>query len=88
MNTPQPAAQPSTLGSFIQVDPVDRWSIYHRLKELSIPCHCQGGQLLQVQANTATNMLIAWSVIRQITSSRQDKVSWLHQCWQSTTLEN
>jgi hypothetical protein len=88
MNTPQSTAQSNMLGSFIQVDPVDRWSIYHRLKELSIPCTCQGGQLLQVQADTANAILIAWSVIRQITCSRQDKVNWLHQCWQTSILEH
>ena len=65
------------------VDAIDRWTVYHRLQQLSIPCRCDRGQPLQVQANNATAAIQIWSAIKQVTASRQDCLVWLERCWQA-----
>ena len=59
----------------------DRWQVYHRLKELDIPCRCRAHQPLQVEVNSAQTAIQIWSVVKQISSSRRDLVLRLNQCW-------
>jgi hypothetical protein len=66
----------------IQIDRVDRWDVYYRLQQLSIPCWCQQGQPLEVQAYSAIAVIQIWSVIKQITASRQERLAWIKRCWQ------
>ncbi|MBE9077084.1 hypothetical protein IQ241_07200 [Romeria aff. gracilis LEGE 07310] len=72
---------PSELSELMQVDPIDRWSIYHRLQELSIPCWCERGQPLRVQVKSAIAALQLWSVTRQVMASRSEQIERLERCW-------
>jgi hypothetical protein len=62
---------------------VDRWYVYQRLQELSIPSWCALNQPLKVQLDNVTTAIQLWSIVRQTTASRQDLVCWLERCWQS-----
>ena len=60
----------------------DRWQVYHRLKELAIPCQCGTNQPLSVQINDVASAIQLWSVVKQLTLPRRDLVSWLERSWQ------
>ncbi|MGF1568557.1 MAG: Asr1405/Asl0597 family protein [Nodosilinea sp.] len=81
MNKSAPAA--SGWGHIATVSRCDRWSIYHRLQELNIPCACPADGTLRVEANYATDLVLARSAIRQFLTSRQEDVSWLERCWET-----
>lgn len=66
----------------VAVSWIDRWQVYHRLQELSIPCECSSNQPLQVEIGNATAAVQLWSVTRQLTASRQDLIYILKRCWQ------
>lgn len=76
---------PAQITNAIAMNAVDRWSAYHRLQQLSIPCQCAQGQPLQVQIGTAIAAIQLWSVLRQITASRQEQIAWLEHCWQQAS---
>jgi hypothetical protein len=65
----------------VPVDRGDRWHLYHRLQELMIPCWCLPDGSLQVEVRDGVTALLLWSVVRQLSASRAELVSWLHQCW-------
>lgn len=65
----------------LDIDAIARWNVFHRLQELSIPCHCTCGQPLQVSITTAATALQVWSVVRQFTASRDLAVDHLNRCW-------
>lgn len=71
----------------IQIARCDRWQLHQRLQELGIQCgHTETGQLW-VEVNDPIAMLQIRSVVRQLTSSRQELAYWLESCWQLITLE-
>ena len=59
----------------------DRWQVYQRLIELDIPCYCAINQPLQVELSSSQVAIQVWSVVRQFTSSRQDLICNLENCW-------
>jgi hypothetical protein len=65
----------------IDINWADRWQVYQRLRELDIPCTCEVNQPLRVKIATPISVLQAWSVMRQITAPRQDKIWSLERCW-------
>jgi hypothetical protein len=65
------------------VEWVNRWQVYQRLQELDIPCSCEANQPLKVEINNPLAMVQVWSVIQQLTASRQDLICSLEQCWKS-----
>ena len=67
----------------VEVDWADRWQVYKRLQELDIPCSCETNQPLRVETNTPLAMVQLWSVIQQLTASRQDLIWSLECCWKS-----
>lgn len=67
----------------IEVNWADRWQVYHRLRELDIPCWCETNQPLTVDISNVTAAIQSWSVVRQSTASRQELVSTLKKCWQT-----
>ena len=71
----------STLAIALEIDPIDRWTVFNRLQELSIPCQCSCNQPLCVDIATVASALQVWSVIQQVTQSRGDLVSHLERCW-------
>ncbi|HEY9846864.1 MAG TPA: Asr1405/Asl0597 family protein [Candidatus Caenarcaniphilales bacterium] len=71
----------SEVNEFIEINQADRWQVCLRLWELAIPCWCEPGRPLRVQINSATAAAQVWSVVRQLTASRPELVSWLERCW-------
>lgn len=65
----------------IDINWADKWQVYQRLRELDIPCGCEVNQPLRVEIATPISALQLWSVMRQITASRQDKIRSLEHCW-------
>ncbi len=61
----------------------DRWQAYQRLQELDVPCHCAASGGLEVEVYSVLTILQLRSVVRQLTSSRQELIDWLEHCWQS-----
>ncbi|MGK7931403.1 MAG: Asr1405/Asl0597 family protein [Microcystaceae cyanobacterium] len=59
----------------------DRWTVYHRLQELGISCHCSFNQPLKVRLNHPLTGIQLWSVVKQTTAPRSVLLQWLHQCW-------
>ena len=66
----------------IEVDWLDRWQVYYRLKDLEIPCSCRSNQPLKASPNHPQAAIQIWSVTRQFTANRQELIDWLNQCWQ------
>ena len=77
-----PSSQPLEVSQMIEVNWADRWQVYQRLQELSIPCWCDTNQPLRVQIDDVASAVQLWSVLRQLTTPRQDLVHWLERCWQ------
>ena len=67
----------------VEVNWADRWQVYQRLKELDIRCSCTVNQPLKVEIGSPIAAVQLWSVIRQLTASRQDQIWILENCWQS-----
>lgn len=65
----------------VEVSQVDRWSVCLRLWELGIACQCVPGQPLKVEVDSVVAAVQLWSVVRLLTSSRQDLVHRLECCW-------
>jgi len=79
MHPPEPRLE---AGEFIEVSRVDRWTVCLRLQELGIVCKCSSEQPLWAEINTVAASVQLWSVVRQLTSSRQELVQGLERCWQ------
>jgi hypothetical protein len=79
--SPQPDIQDEV---WLEVTGQLRWSIYSRLQQLGIDCHCRSGQPLQVRIDSACDLMQCWSVCRH---SNWDGTTparlrdWLGQCW-------
>jgi hypothetical protein len=54
------------------------------LRELDICCWCSSNQPLTVEVSDPNVAVQLWSVIRQLTASRQDLIQTLKQCWQNS----
>jgi hypothetical protein len=77
-NTPE---QPAGIHQVIEIDRTEKWQLYNRLQELQIDCQCAGDRPLIVQCRTVNDVIQLWSVVKQISSSRQQLVNWLQLCW-------
>lgn len=77
-------SQPSNVSTYVvSVPRVDRWRIYHRLQELTIPCWCLEDGSLQVDVQHGIGALLLRSVVQQFLASRQEIVNWLERCWEA-----
>ena len=59
----------------------ERWQVYHRLKALEVECYCRMNEPLQAAPNSPQQAIQLWSIVKQVTNTRQELVDWLHQCW-------
>lgn len=64
----------------ISIARCDRWEAIRRLQELDIVCHCLADGSCSAEVNTPLAAIQLWSVISHLTSSRQQKISFLDQC--------
>jgi hypothetical protein len=80
--TSQINSQPLNVSAHIvSVPRIDRWRIYHRLQELTIPCWCLDDGSLRVEVQNGMGALLLRSVVQQFLASRQEMVNWLERCW-------
>jgi hypothetical protein len=66
----------------VDVSRIDRWCVYHRLQELTIPCWCLEDGSLSVEVKDSSAALLVRSVVHQFVASRQELLKWLENCWQ------
>jgi hypothetical protein len=69
-------------GQIIEIDRLERWQVYYRLQELGISCQYSSDRSLTVQLHNVKDAIQIWSVVRQLSASRQQLREWLKQCWQ------
>ena len=65
----------------VSIDRNARWSIYHRLQELDIPCICSTNKPLEVQLDYPNAIAQLCSVVKHSTASRDELIDWLDDCW-------
>jgi len=65
----------------LHLDGVERWNVFRRLRELSIPCHCSYGHPLEVRVETVAAAIQVWSVVQQCFSPRSTLIDRLERCW-------
>ena len=77
---PSPSNQPiiHPLG----ISNTERWSIYHRLQELGIPCICSTNKPLKVQLDHPNAIAQLCSVVRHSTAPRSELIDLLNDCWE------
>ena len=66
----------------LEIKNTQRWSIYHRLQELEIPCQCSTDRPLQVELNHPGAIAQLCFVVKQLTAPRNELIDWLNNCWQ------
>ncbi|MDY6940271.1 MAG: hypothetical protein SWY16_21770 [Cyanobacteriota bacterium] len=66
----------------LSIESTDRWWVYQRLQSLEIPCQCKCYKPLQIQVSSPLSTIQTWSVLRQMSASRQELADWLETCWQ------
>ena len=62
--------KPDESGQIVEISWTERWQVYRRLQELSIPCQCMSNQPLVAQFEDVTAAIQLWSVVRQVTLRR------------------
>ncbi len=67
----------------VGVDWADRWQVYQRLQELEIKCWCEPNQPLRVEIDNPLAVVQLWSVMQQLTASRQELICYLEHSWKS-----
>jgi len=65
----------------VGIENTERWSIYHRLQELDIPCICSTNKPLEVQLDCPNAIVQLCSVVTQVTASRTELIHRLNDCW-------
>ena len=65
----------------VSIKGTERWSIYHRLQELEIPCRCSTDRPLEVEIAYANAIAQLCCVVKRTTASRNELVNWLDDCW-------
>lgn len=68
-------------GQIVEISWSERWQVYRRLQELSIPCQCRLNQPLVAQIEDVTAAIQLWSVVRQVTLRRCEQAAWIEHCW-------
>jgi hypothetical protein len=72
-----------TTNQIVRVPKGSRWQVYHRLRELQIPCACPEDGTLRVAVDHAIALLLVRSTVQHFTASRQELLDWLERCWQT-----
>ncbi len=65
----------------VDIKNTERWSIYHRLQQLEIPCRCSTNQPLEVELDNPSAIAQLYCVVKQSTASRSELIDWLDDCW-------
>ena len=59
----------------------ERWSIYHRLQELEIPCQCATNRPLSVELDCPYAIAQLCFVVKRLTAPRSELIDCLYRCW-------
>ncbi|TVQ12977.1 MAG: hypothetical protein EA368_03055 [Leptolyngbya sp. DLM2.Bin27] len=78
----QPTPARPLSATVVELDRVNRWTVYHRLQELNMVCECSCDRPLTVAINTPAAALLVWSVVRVVTAPKQSLSDHLEHCWQ------
>ena len=65
----------------VDIKNTERWSIYHRLQELEIPCRCSTNKPLEVELDCPIAIAQLSCVVKRMTASRSELIDWLDDCW-------
>jgi len=76
---PSPSNQP--IIHAVAIDRNERWDIYHRLRQLDIPCICATNKPLKVQLDHPNAIAQLCSVVKRSTASRSQLIDLLNDCW-------
>ncbi|HAX78619.1 MAG TPA: hypothetical protein DCY88_23005 [Cyanobacteria bacterium UBA11372] len=68
-------------GQVVQISQLDRWQVYRRLQELTIPCCCPNDGSLRVEVNNSIDAVLVRSTVLQFIASRSELIDWLERCW-------
>ncbi len=72
----------------VDIKNTERWSIYHRLQQLEIPCRCSTNQPLEVELDNPSAIAQLYCVVKQSTASRSELIDWLDDCWRLKSRQN
>ena len=78
----QPAPHPPLAQTIVELDRVNRWNVYRRLRELGMACECSCDRPLTVAIHTPADVLQVWSVVRSTTHPKLALADHLDRCWQ------
>lgn len=78
----QPQSRQAQPEQIVTIARSDRWQVCYRLQELDISCTCPADGNLVVDLDTPVALAQLWSVMQQLTGSRQQMIEWLERCWQ------
>ena len=70
----------------VELDRVNRWTVYRRLQELELVCECGCDRPLAVAIDTPAAALQVWSVVQSITLAKPSLADHLERCWQQRSL--
>ena len=59
----------------------DRWTVYRRLQELSIPSWCPEDGALWVEIDSCIHAILLRSTIQQFINTLSESITWLERCW-------
>ncbi|WP_017298934.1 Asr1405/Asl0597 family protein [Nodosilinea nodulosa] len=79
-----PAAQARTS---LELDRINRWTVYRRLQELGLTCECRCDRPLTVVIHTPADALQVWSVVQATSKTKQSLADHLERCWQQRNLQ-
>lgn len=65
----------------VEIENTERWSLYHRLQELEIPCRCSTNRPLEVELDNPCAIAQLCFVTKQFTAPRNELIDWLDSCW-------
>ncbi|MDJ0508765.1 MAG: hypothetical protein QNJ64_05875 [Crocosphaera sp.] len=81
--------RPDVLVSQIEkVSRCDRWAVFHRLQELTIPCWCPQDGSLWAEIEHGNHAILLRSVVYGVVASRQELLDWLERCWETVDRES
>ncbi|MBP0019186.1 MAG: hypothetical protein J7647_16750 [Cyanobacteria bacterium SBLK] len=83
MNTFKIAHPEALVSPVANISRSDRWMLYRRLQELTIPCWCLPDGSLWVGIRHGLQALLLRSTVLQSVATRQESIDWLERCWET-----
>ncbi|MEL4894691.1 Asr1405/Asl0597 family protein [Crocosphaera sp. Alani8] len=84
----QPYNSNALISRVEKVSRCDRWTVYQRLQELTIPCWCPEDGYLWVGIENGLHAILLRSVVYNAIAPRQELITWLERCWETVDYES